>query len=459
VSVIDSLRSSLAALSPEVIPEVVASLSDEEALVLWYDWRLWARAKQIMPDPARVGRWFVWLILAGRGFGKTRTGAEAVREVADSGQVERIALIGETAADVRDVMIEGPDGILAVSPPHERPVYQPSKRLLRWPNGCVAKTYSGEDPEQLRGPQHGFAWCDELAKYKYATEGWDNLTLGLRMGAWPRVVVTTTPKPITVIRELVAEWKTQQAEGRDATGGVTLTRGSTYENIENLPASFVRRVVKLYEGTTVGRQELEAELLDEDPRALWKRSEIDRLRVPFVADLVRVGVAVDPTTSEDGLRSDGRPADACGIVVGGIGGREEPHGYVLEDATVRGGPRVWADAVARVYQEYEANFVVAEGNQGGALVREVLDAAAGRAGISMPVRVVYASRGKVARAEPVHMYYEKGRVHHVGALPLLEDEMVTWLPGTKSPNRIDALVWILTELLVKGGGEVGARVF
>ena len=441
------------------IREFVASLSDEEALVLLYDWQLWAREKQRLSRIEDVGRWFVWLILAGRGFGKTRTRAEAVREVARSGTVERIALVGETAADVSDVMIEGPDGVLAVSPPHERPVYQPSKRLLTWPNGCIGKTYSGEDPEQLRGPQHGFAWCDELAKYKYATEAWDNLTLGLRMGAWPRVVVTTTPRPVTVIRELVREWKEQQQEGRDATGGVHVTRGSTFENIDNLPASFVRRVVKKYEGTTVGRQELEAELLDEDPRALWRRAEIDAQRVPYVTELVRVAVGVDPTTSADGRRSDGSLGDACGIVVAGVDARRDPHAYVLEDATVRGGPKVWALAVARVFDDYEANVVVAEGNQGGALVKEVLEAAADRAGVTMPVKVVYASRGKVARAEPVHVYYEKGRVHHVGSLPLLEDEQVTWIPGTKSPNRIDALVWTLTELLVKGGGEVGASIF
>lgn len=411
-----------------------------------YNWPFWARPAQLWPE----GRWRIWLIVAGRGFGKSRAGAEAVRQVVREGRYGRIALVAPTSADARDVMVEGPAGILAVSPKGERPAYEPSKRRLTWPSGAVATCFSAEEPERLRGPQHDFFWADELRAWKYMRETWDMLQFGLRLGQDPRGIVTTTPKPVDLIRELLAR------EGRD----VHVTRGLTFDNAANLAGPFLASIRERYEGTTLGRQELHAEMLDEVPGALWRRRQIDDTRRQRpVGRLVRVGIGVDPTTSQDGS------GDECGIVVAGIDDvdreRNGPRGYVLADRTVRGGPKAWAAAVVAAYHEFAANVVVAEGNQGGALVREVLEAAEARThgGAYMPVEIVYASRGKVARAKPVQMLYEKGRVHHLGAFPQLEDEMVTWLPGTKSPNRIDALVWILTALMLSGAGEIEAEAY
>lgn len=395
-----------------------------------YAWGFWSRPEQRWPR----GEWRTWLILAGRGLGKTRTGSETIRLVATRGWAERIALVGETEADVRGVMIEGPDGILARSPRRERPLYEPSKRRLTWWNGVVASTYSGAAPEQLRGPQHGFAWVDELAKFKYAREMWDNLSMGLRMEERPHCLVTTTPRPIKLLRELLA--------CKD--GSVYVTHGTTFDNALNLPGTFIDDVIRRYRGTTIGRQELMAEMLDEMPGALWRRRDVDACRCEKAPELVRVLVGVDPSVSESGEGA------LCGIVAAGIDSQNPCHGYVLEDASVRGSPQKWAERVAQVYRKHRANIVVAEGNQGGALVREVL----WHVDSSMPVVVVYASRGKAARAEPVAMLYEQGRIHHVGVWPELEDELVTWVPGMASPNRLDALVWAFTELTSGGGGEV-----
>lgn len=397
-------------------------------------WAFWSRPKQRLPP----GDWHVWLILAGRGFGKTRTGAETVRLMATRGQIEHIAVVGETEADVRNVMVEGPDGILRLSPASERPVFEPTKRRLTWPNGVVATTYSGVDPEQLRGPQHGFAWVDELAKFACATETWDNLMMGLRMGDSPRCLVTTTPRPIGLLRDLV------RRNGVD----VHVTHGTTYENKSNLPEAFLRQIVRKYEGSTIGRQELLAELLDEAPGALWKRSLIDQYRQRHER-LVRIVVGVDPSTAADG------GGDACGIVVAGIDDRSPVHGFVLEDATIHGSPNAWAQRVASVYRQWAANLVVAEANQGGDMVRAVLR----QVESGMYVRLVHASKGKVARAEPIVALYEQGRVHHTRVFAALEDELVTWAPGSRSPNRLDALVWCLTELMQRGGGEVRGEIF
>lgn len=397
-------------------------------------WAFWSRPKQRLPP----GDWHVWLILAGRGFGKTRTGAETVRLMASGGHIEHIAVVGETEADVRNVMVEGPDGILRLSPGHERPLFEPTKRRLTWPNGVMATTYSGVDPEQLRGPQHGFAWVDELAKFARAEETWDNLMMGLRMGAAPRCLVTTTPRPIGLLRDLV------RRDGQD----VYVTHGTTYENEKNLPEVFLRQIVRKYEGSTIGRQELMAELLDEAPGALWKRSLIDTCRQDYER-LVRIVVGVDPSTAADG------GGDACGIVVAGIDDRSPLHCFVLEDATVHGGPNAWAQRVASVYRKWAANLVVAEANQGGDLVRAVLR----QVEAGMYVRMVHASKGKVARAEPVVALYEQGRVHHPRVFAALEEELVTWVPGRRSPNRLDALVWCLTELMLQGGGEITGEIF
>ncbi len=400
-----------------------------------FDWEAKGRDEQWFPD----GDWRVWLILAGRGFGKTRTGAETIRRLVQQEAAARFALVGETAADVRDVMIEGPDGILQRSLPHERPKYEPSKRRLTWPNGIVATAYAGSDPEQLRGPQHGFAWVDELAKFKYPRETWDNLMFGLRMERKPRCLVTTTPRPIRLLRELLAPDRTD----------VVVTRGSTYDNAANLPQAFLEDILRKYEGTTVGRQELYAEMLDETPGALWTRDMIDRLRVSEAPKLSRVLIGVDPSTSANGL------GDACGIVVAGIDDARDSVAYVLEDATLHASPNKWASEVARMSRKYGAGCVIAEANQGGALVKQVLLAA----GQHVRVKLVNTNKSKTARAEPIVTLYEREKVRHVGAFPDLEDEMVNWVPGSYSPNRLDALVWALSELMLfSPRGEVQAML-
>jgi phage terminase large subunit-like protein len=286
----------LASQPREAWQEFLARLSPPEKAKLTHQWRGWrARPNQLAPD----GDWRVWLILAGRGFGKTRAGAEWVREQVESNRAGRIALVGETLADVRDVMIEGESGILAISPPHAMPLYEPSKRRLSWPNGAVAMVYSGEEPDQLRGPQHDAAWADEPAKWKYPVAAWDNLEFGLRLGRRPRVVATTTPRPIKLLRDLLADPMT------------VVTRGSTYENRSNLAASFFDRMVGKYEGTRLGRQELHAEMLDDVPGALWQRQNLDLYRRARVPELKRVVVAIDPPVTS------GEDSDETGIVVAG----------------------------------------------------------------------------------------------------------------------------------------------
>lgn len=365
--------------------------------------------------------------MAGRGFGKTRTGAEWVIHRARAG-LGPIAIIGETKADVRDVMVElGDSSILRVAPRHFRPVYQPSKRRLVFPNGVVAVTYSGDEPDQLRGPQHASVWVDELAKYSAAKEMFDNMVMGLRLSSDPRGVITTTPRPIQVMRDLVADQM------------VHVTTGTTYDNISNLSARFRELIVSRYEGTVLGRQELYAELLSETPGALWRRADIDALRVDVEPVLSRVGVGVDPSVAAGGT------GDECGIVVAG---RDyDGVGYVLADRTMRGSPMEWAGEVIRAVNDYGGEFVVVEGNQGGDMVRLVIQ----QLDDDLPVYVRYASESKRSRAEPIALKYERGLVHHVGGFNLLEDEMCNWLPGSKSPNRLDALVWILAELLIQNG--------
>lgn len=411
-------------LKPDELKKIIDGMSQVEALAILYDWEIWAREKQLPPDD-----WgFIWLILAGRGFGKTRTGAETVRKLVETGQVERVALVAPTAGDARDVMVEGKSGILSVSRPDFMPDYQPSKRKLEWPNGAVAFTYSAEEPERLRGPEHDFAWCDELAAWKYPADTWDMLMFGLRLGANPRVIVTTTPKPIPLIRKIVGDPATH------------ITRGSTYENEANLAPSFMQQVREKYEGTRLGRQELYAEILDDVPGALWNRGMLEELRVKEAPELTRVVVAIDPAVSS------GENSDETGIIVAGIG--VDGHGYILDDRTCRDTPRGWARRAINAYREYMAQRVVAEVNQGGDMVEHTLR----MVDPNVPYKAVRASRGKRTRAEPVAALYEQGRVHHVGSLAQLEDQMCLFTPDNQfneSPDRVDALVWALTELIVE----------
>ena len=401
------------------------SLTPDEKEALLYRWEFWARSNQLPPD----GEWRFWLLLAGRGFGKSRTGAEWVRRMAWEMPGSRGALVGRTAGDVRDVMVDGESGILAISPRWFRPVYEPSKRRLRWPNGSIATTYSADEPDQLRGPQHHWAWCDELAAWRHP-EAFDQLKFGLRLGRSPRCVITTTPRPVAHIRALLQD------------PSCRVTRGSTYDNRANLPEAFLAEILARYKGTRLGRQEINAEVLDDNPGALWQRATLDGSRVSHAPELMRVVVGVDPAASS------GEDAAETGIVVAGVamvGG--VTHGYVLDDRSVRGTPAAWAKQAVATYHAFRANLIVAEANQGGEMVRHTIRTE----DRSVPVELVHASRGKQARAEPVSSLYEQGKVHHVGIFPTLEDQMCEWVPGEgESPDRVDALVWALTKLMVAG---------
>lgn len=401
---------------------------------LKYRWSFWARPQQLAPE----GDWQTWLVLAGRGFGKTRIGAEWVRDEIQSGRRKRIALVAATAADVRDVMVEGESGLLACCRPDFMPEYIPSKRRIVWPNGAICTTFSAEQPRRLRGPQHDGAWCDELAAWRYA-ETWDQLQFGLRLGKDPRALVTTTPRPTPAIKELVAA---------DTT---VITRGSTYDNAGNLAPTFLKKILKKYEGTRLGRQELNAEILDDNPNALWSRGQIEDTRVTKVPDLIRIVVGVDPQVA-DPTEAKARAKDGAddtaetGIIVAGITGGSDPHGYILDDASLKDSPNGWGKAILTAYNKFRADRVIAEVNNGGAMVEFVIATVSRDNKQRLAYKAVHASRGKITRAEPVAALYEQKRVHHVGAFSVLEDQMCEWEPGMKSPDRMDALVWALTEL-------------
>ncbi len=419
---------------------IAAALSPEEWAFLKHDWEVWARDDQLAPD----GDWSTWLLLGGRGAGKTRAGAEWVRAQAlgtrpggDSGDV-RIALVGETLSDVRAIMIEGVSGLLGVHAPHERPRFEPSKRQLTWPNGAIAQMFSAEDPESLRGPQFSGAWCDELCKWRYAEQAWDMLQFGLRLGSRPQQVVTTTPRPVPLLKRLMGE------------DGTVVTRAATAANAANLAPAFLDGIVGRYRGTRLGRQELEAEILEDRPDALWPRALIEQCRVGTRPPLERIVVAVDPPVTST------RRSDACGIVVAGLG--PDGRAYVIKDATLeRARPAAWARAAVAAYHRFGADRIVAEVNQGGELVESVIR----QIDPSVPVRMVRATRGKWLRAEPVAALYEQGRVAHVGAFPALEDQMADFgrdgLSGGTSPDRLDALVWALSELMLRGGAAPRVR--
>lgn len=412
----------------------LSRLSEAEAEALLWRWDFWGRPEQLEP----VGDWWAWLILAGRGFGKTRAGAEWVRSIACGptplarGRASRIALVAETAADARDVMVEGESGILAVHPPAFRPLYEPSKRRLTWPNGAMATLYNGTEPDQLRGPQHDAGWSDEIAKWRYAQEAWDNLQFGMRLGE-PRQVITTTPRPIPLLKELIK------------TPGVLVTKGSTYANKANLAPKFLKQIEDRYENTRLGRQELHAEILDDAPGALWSRAMIEgsRRRSGELPAMQRIVVAVDPATTTGGGGDLDRGAET-GIIAAGLG--VDGRGYVLEDASCALGPFGWAQRAVALYDTRKADRIVAEVNQGGEMVKATLQTVRD----IIPVTMVHASRGKVTRAEPIAALYEQGRVSHVGAFPQLEDQMVLFtslgIEGDTTADRVDALVWALTEL-------------
>lgn len=372
--------------------------------------------------------------LAGRGWGKTRVGAETVRQWIKAGY-RQVNLVGATENDVEKVMIKGPSGILAVCPKDERPRYVKNAHELRWPNGAVSVLFSAEKFDRLRGHNHEKLWCDELAAWRY-TDAWDQAMLGLRGGDKPQAVITTTPRPTKLIKDLRADPDTH------------FTTGSTYDNFANLASTFLKNVVKKYEGTRLGRQELGAEILDDTPGALWRRELLDRDRIHHKRDLPpmkRIVVAIDPAVTT------GENADETGIVVCGLG--DDNHGYVLEDASGVYSPTEWAREAVRLYRRWEANAIVAEVNQGGDMVESTIRMEDG----GIPFKGVRATRGKFIRAEPVSLLYEQHRVHHLGTLAKLEDQMCVFTPDFDragagfSPDRLDGMVWGITDLMVENG--------
>lgn len=395
-----------------------------EAMEAKWDWVNYARPEQLEPE-----HYSIWLIKTGRGWGKTRTGSETVLKRVKAGTAHNIALVSPTSADARDIMVdelEQNSGILACAPPWDKPKYEPSKRRLVWHSGAVATIYSGEDPGQLRGPQHDFAWVDELAAFPRTTieEVWSNLRFGLRRGS-SQCIVTTTPKPIPLIRALLNQ------------RGTFLTEGSTYDNIENLSQEFFDTVISPYEGTRVGRQELLGQILDDNPEALWTLAELDANRVAEAPTMSRIVVGVDPSGAAEGHE--------CGITVGGLGANRQ--GYCLADLSMHGTPDQWAETVIKAYDTWEADCIVVERNYGGDMVTSTIRLKAQAMG-HRPVYVkdVVATRGKVIRAEPISGLGQQGRIHMVGTHEILENQLVAFIAGGAN-DRVDSYVWTFTELM------------
>jgi phage terminase large subunit-like protein len=419
----------VSSLRPEQLRATLDRLTESELEALHFNWDFWATDKQRLPP----GNWAYWLIKAGRGFGKTRTGAETVRQWARTNSY--VNLIGATADDARDIMIEGESGIMAICPRGERPLYLRADRQLRWPNGSKSLIFTADEPERLRGKQHMKLWCDELAAWRYVDDAWTQAKFGLRLGKHPQAIITTTPKPLPIIKALISD------------PACVVTHGSTYENRANLAPSFFADIIRTYEGTRIGRQELLAEILDDTPGALWSQAmvELAQCSLRDVRPLIRVVVAVDPAvTANEG-------SDETGIVVAGVSSEKV---WVLEDGSIKASPGEWAAAVVRLAKKWNADRIIAEVNNGGDLVERNIRMAEG--GANLPFRAVRASRGKAMRAEPVAALYERNLVAHVRqvdnptALNQLEDQMMSFVPGItgKSPDRLDALVWAITDLVI-----------
>ena len=424
----------LRALPDAEVAEILKQLGPQQSEELRYNWEFWARPEQLEP----TGDWNAWLALAGRGWGKTRAGAEWVRHRIKKGD-KIVHCVAPTKGDVRRVMVEGDSGLLNVCWKGDKtyrgksigfPVWSPTNNTLTWENGSKAVFFSAEDPERLRGPQAYSAWTDELCAWRNAQETWDMMMFGLRLGRKPQVFITTTPKTTKLLRNIISDPKT------------VISKGSTFDNEANLADTFLDAVKKTYEGTRLGRQELYAEILDEASGALWNRTllhkcEIDRDEVP---PLSRIVVSVDPAVTN---KTD---SDMTGIIVAGID--QEGTAYVIEDHTDRYSPKDWAAKAIQLYHDHMADRIVAERNQGGDMVRHTLQTE----DENVPIKLVHASRGKMARAEPVSALYEQGKVKHVKGLNDLEDQMVQWEPlgSIGSPDRLDAMVWALTDLSLNG---------
>lgn len=447
-----SIMEQLALLPDDERAALLADIDDEQ--LLW-DWSAWGRPEQFAPPG---DDWNIWLVLAGRGFGKTRLAAEWVREQAkytNTGQ-RRFALVARTAADVRDVIVEGESGVINVSPPSEKPHYEPSKRRLTWPNGNTASLFTADEPDGLRGPQFTHAWGDEIAAWRQTPDAagmtaFDNLRVGTRLGKNPQMVVTTTPKRVPLLYKLIEESK-QEKEGGSK---VIITKGSTLDNAGNLSAAYLDTITGVYEGTSLARQELYGEMLEDMEGALWNEEMVEAAReARYPAHTPLRVIGVDPSVAEN-------PRDECGIVVcasSAEGDLYKRNAWVLEDASIHGSPDVWANKVVEMARRWGCP-VVAEVNQGGALVRSAINS------IDPTIKVleVHSKQGKQLRAEPIVLAYEQFRVHHVGYLPDLESQMYSWIPGEgKSPDRIDAMVHAMTALLIKpppgfSGGKIRAK--
>lgn len=399
-----------------------------------YDWQQQARPEQLAP----AGDWQTWLILAGRGFGKTRTGAETIRQWVASGQCKRIALISETISDVRSVMVEGISGILNISPDDERPKFYPSQNKLVWPNGAEAYLFSADRYDSLRGPQFDGAWIDEFAKFRYPQETWDQLSFSLRLGENPQVVITTTPRAIEIIQDMVDD------------PDVVVTRGSTFDNSTNLSPKFIQSIKKRYDGTRLGAQELYGEILNQADGALWTHEQLDGLKTKKLPEMQRIVIAIDPAMTNHS------ESDETGIVAVGIG--HDNRAYVLEDLSGRLPPGEWARRAVDCYHRLKADRIVAEVNKGGDLVEGVIRSL----DPTISFKSVRATRGKYTRAEPVAALYEQGKVSHINhGLEKLENQMCTYVAGisTKSPDRLDALVWAVTELVLEQQGVAMPKAY
>lgn len=451
-------------LPQDQVMSVLKELTPKQLEELAHDWKFWARPEQLEPE----GDWKIWLPLAGRGWGKTRCGAEWVRHRIKAGD-RRIACVAPTKGDVRRVMVEGESGLLNICWKGDKtysgremgfPSWSPTNNTITWANGARAEFFSAEDPERLRGPQFHSAWCDEICAWTRMEETWDMLQFTLRLGKNPRILVTTTPKPVKLLRNIL---KPENIES----GRVYKTSGSSYENADNINLEALSQ----YEGTRLGRQELYAEILDEAAGALWNRKMIDEAQVDlpveaivhgpdgisidyaasrkeFAKSLVKVVVSVDPAITAN------EESDMTGIIVAGVD--ISGNAYILEDATDQYMPEQWASKAVQLYNEYEADLIVAERNQGGEMVRSTLRTVDD----SVPIKLVHASRGKFARAEPVSTLYERGKVKHLKYLESLEEQMVTWEPlgSIGSPDRLDAMVWAVTNLLLKGYAQAPVKL-
>jgi predicted phage terminase large subunit-like protein len=456
-------------------PAVLEQLSESDKLSLmqWlehvrYEWSLHARPSQIMPP----GRWTTWLILSGRGYGKSRVGAETVRQLVTKHGYRAVGLIAPTASDARDTMIDGKGGssLLEVSPPSDGLEYFPTKRKLTWKNGAKGSAFSAEEPDRLRGPQNDLIWSDELASWRYLQETWDMAMFGLRLGKSPKHIITTTPRPLPMLKDLLAGSVPADEMRDDMTASVVVTRGSTFENKDNLADDFINTLMKKYEGTRLGRQELYAEVLDDNPNGIFRQFRVDNNRVrikhgsyfnkskvifefvlsqgneraqEFETLFSEVIIAIDPSMTSD------KKSNETGIVVMAVD--KDNRVYLLEDASGVMTPNEWASRALKLYEKYKANAIVAEVNQGGDLVENTIRTAQRDLGVSnVTYKKVRASKGKFARAEPVGALEEQGRIHHVGDFARLEEQLVTFSPHTtNSPDRLDAYVWAVHHLVIQ----------